>query len=111
MDMLTRAQNANSLQISEQLQMLGSSLDTGAQLDICAVNLNTLKEKLDPSLELLSDVVLNPSFPEQEFKRLQQQTLARIQREKVMPVAMALRVFPAVVRPRPRLRLPLMAGH
>ncbi len=98
MDMLdegTRTRTA--LQISEQLQMLGSSLNTGAELDICAVNLNTLKEKLDPSLELLADVVLNPSFPEQEFKRLQQQTLARIQREKVMPVAMALRVFPGLL--------------
>jgi zinc protease len=86
-----------SLQISEQLQMLGSSLDAGAQLDVCTVNLNTLKEKLDPSLELLADVVLNPSFPEQEFKRIQQETLARIQREKVMPVAMALRVFPGLL--------------
>ncbi len=98
MDMLDEGtKTRTSLQISEQLQMLGSSLDTGAQLDVCIINLNTLKEKLDPSLELLADVVLNPSFPEQEFKRLQQQTLARIQREKVMPVAMALRVFPGLL--------------
>jgi len=98
MDMLDEGTKMrSSLQISEQLQMLGSSLGTGAELDVCTVNLNTLKEKLDPSLELFADVVLNPSFPEQEFKRLLQQTLARIQREKVMPVAMALRVFPGLL--------------
>jgi zinc protease len=98
MDMLDEGtKTRTSLQISEQLQMLGSSLGTGAELDVCTVHLNSLKEKLDPSLGLFADVVLNPSFPEQEFKRLQQQTLARIQREKVMPVAMALRVFPGLL--------------
>jgi zinc protease len=39
-------------------------------------------------------VVLNPSFPEEDFKRLQKQQLDGIQAEKVQPVQMALRVFP-----------------
>ncbi len=91
----TRTRNA--LQISEQLQMLGSSLNTGAQLDVCTVQLNSLKDKLDPSLELFADVVLNPSFPEKEFARLQKETLARIQQEKMTPVGMALRVFPGLL--------------
>jgi zinc protease len=86
-----------SLQISEQLQMLGTSLGTGAELDVCTISLNTLKDKLDPSLELFADVVLNPSFPEKEFTRLQKETLARIQREKVTPMAMGLRVFPGLL--------------
>jgi len=98
MDMLDEGtKTRNSLQISEQLQMLGSSLGTGADLDICTVSLNTLKEKLDPSLDLFADVVLNPSFPEKEFARLQKETLAQIQREKVTPVAMGLRVFPGLL--------------
>lgn len=87
----------NTLQISEQLQTLGSSLRTGAELDVCTISLNTLKDKLDPSLELFADVVLNPSFPEKEFTRLQKETLAQIQREKVTPVAMGLRVFPGLL--------------
>jgi len=86
-----------SLQINEQLQTLGSSLGTGADLDVCTISLNTLKDKLDPSLELFADVVLNPSFPEKEFTRLQKETLAQIQREKVTPTAMALRVFPGLL--------------
>jgi len=98
MDLLDEGTATRSaLEIDEQLQMLGSSLDTGAELDACAVYLNTLKDKLDPSLELFADVVLNPSFPQKEFDRLKQQTLARIQREKVTPVLMAIRVFPGLL--------------
>jgi len=87
----------NALEISEQLQTLGSSLGTGAELDTCTVRLNTLKDTLDPSLELFADVVLNPAFPEKEFARLQKETLARIRQEKVSPTGMAFRVFPALL--------------
>jgi zinc protease len=98
MDLLDEGtETRSSLEINEQLQMLGSSLSTGAEVDSCTVNLNALKDKLDSSLELFADVVLNPSFPEKEFDRLKQETLARIQREKMTPVLMAIRVFPGLL--------------
>ncbi len=98
MDLLDEGtKTRSSLEINEQLQMLGSSLNSGAELDACAVYLNTLKDKLDPSLELFADVVLNPSFPQKEFERLKQETLARIQREKMTPITMAIRVFPGLL--------------
>jgi len=98
MDMLDEGtKTRNALQISEQLQMLGSSLGTDAELDVCTISLNTLKEKLDSSLDLFADVVLNPSFPEKEFARLQKETLARIRQEKMTPVAMGVRVFPGLL--------------
>lgn len=59
--------------------------------------MSALKDKLDPSLDLFADVILNPSFPEADFKRLQKQQLAGIQREKVEPSSMALRVFPRLL--------------
>jgi zinc protease len=84
----------NALQISEELAQLGAQLGSGSNLDMSTVFLSALKEKLDASLELFADVILNPSFPEADFKRLQKQQLAGIQREKVSPIPMALRVFP-----------------
>ena len=42
-------------------------------------------------------MILNPSFPESDFARLQKQRLAAIEREKNTPVQMALRVFPALL--------------
>jgi zinc protease len=86
-----------SLEINEKLQELGATLSTGASLDVSTVRLNTLTEQLQPSLDLFSDVVLNPSFPDNEFQRLQKQSLARIQREKSTPIQMALRVFPGLL--------------
>jgi zinc protease len=61
------------------------------------VSLSALVENLDPSLDIFADVILNPSFDEEEFGRLKQQQLAGIQREKVTPRSMALRVFPRLL--------------
>ncbi len=86
-----------ALQISDTLAMLGARLSTGSALDVSVVSLSALKQHLDPSLDIFADVVLTPSFPEANYRREQQQRLARIQREKVQPVQMALRVFPRLL--------------
>jgi len=87
----------DSLQISEELQGLGARLRTGSNLDMSSVTLSVLTENLQPALNIYADVIMNPSFPEDEFQRLKNQHLARIQREKSSPTQMALRVFPLVV--------------
>jgi zinc protease len=86
-----------ALQISDTLSQLGAQLFTSSQLDVSRVALSSLKENLDPALDIFADVVLNPSFPQADFQRQQRQRLARIQREKVQPVQMALRVFPGLL--------------
>ena len=85
----------SSLQISEELALLGATLGSGSNLDVSTVSLSALKANLDASLDIFADVVLNPSFPDEDFKRLQKQQLDGIQAEKAQPVQMALRVFPA----------------
>lgn len=98
MDMLDEGTKKRSaLQISEELAQLGANLGSGSGLDMSTVFLSALKSHLDPSLEIYADVILNPAFPEEDFKRLQKQMLARIQREKVTPIQIALRVFPKLL--------------
>ncbi len=98
MDMLDEGtKQRTALQISEELAQLGANLGAGSGLDMSSVFLSALKANLDPSLEIYADVILNPAFPEEDFKRLQKQQLARIQREKVTPIQMALRVFPKLL--------------
>jgi zinc protease len=87
----------NALEISDQLALLGAELRATSNLDLCSVRLSALKSKLDPSLELFADVILNPAFPEEDFKRQQKLTLAGIEREKNTPVQIALRVFPGLL--------------
>jgi zinc protease len=87
----------SALQISDQLAMLGAELRAYSNLDLSIVELSALKGKLDPSLDLFADVILNPVFPEDDFKRQQKQTLAAIEREQNAPVQMALRVLPGLL--------------
>jgi zinc protease len=87
----------SSLQISDESQRLGANIGSGSDLDTSYVRLSSLKPNLDASLALYADIILNPAFPDADFKRLQKQQLAGIQREKAQPVGMALRVFPKLL--------------
>ncbi len=94
MDLLDEGtKEMNSLEINEKLQLLGASLSTFSNQDISSVYMNTLKPSLTASLELFSDVILNPSFPQKEFDRLQAEQINDIKQEKSQPIAMALRVM------------------
>jgi zinc protease len=91
----TRTRGA--LAISDELQRLGAKLETASNLDVTQVSLSALRAKLDPSLALLADVVVNPSFPASDFERLKALQLAAIDQESVQPFGMALRVVPKLV--------------
>jgi zinc protease len=98
MDMLDEGTaSRTALQISDELEALGARVSTGSGLDSSGVDLFTLNATLDQALEIYADVILNPSFPEGDFKRLQKELIARIQRERTEPVSMALRVFPKLL--------------
>lgn len=98
MDMMDEGtKKLNSLEISEQLSLLGANLSTGSNLDYSVISLNALKTNLDASLDLFADITLNPSFPENDFNRLKKNLLVSIQREKATPVQMGLRVFPQLL--------------
>ena len=87
----------SALQIGDELASLGADLSAGSGLDASTVSLSTLKDNLDPSLDLFADVILHPAFPAADLARVKKSTLARIKQEKVQPVGMALRVLPALL--------------
>jgi zinc protease len=87
----------SSLEIAEELALLGASIGSGANLDLNTVSLSALKDNLEPSLDLFVDVVRNPSFPESELERLRRQRLAGIQQEKAQPMGMAMRALPPLL--------------
>lgn len=98
MDLLDEGtKNFSTLEISDKLQLLGASLWTGADLDESYLSFTTLKQTFEPTLELVADVLLNPSFPESEFNRLKTEHLNIILQEKADPFGMALRVIPKIL--------------
>ncbi|MGC1485030.1 MAG: pitrilysin family protein [Candidatus Acidiferrum sp.] len=86
-----------ALQISDEQELLGARLTARSNLDLSIVQLSSLKSKLDPSLDLFADLILNPVFPATDFSRQKSLQLAAIQREKNTPIQMALRVFPGLI--------------
>ncbi|MDQ3321204.1 MAG: insulinase family protein [Acidobacteriota bacterium] len=84
-------------QISDELDSLGARLNTGSSLDMSFVRLQATAANLRPSLRIMADVVLNPSFPADQFAIQKQRRLAQIGQEKAQPNAMALRVLPGIL--------------
>jgi zinc protease len=83
----------NALQISDAVRDLGAELTTASSFDGSRVNLNILKRNLDRGLTLMSDVVLNPTFPKEELERQRKIYLGRIAQESKQPTVAALKTF------------------
>jgi zinc protease len=87
-----------ALEINDQAARLGAELGAeGFNLDFSIMRLSALKSKLDPSLDLFADVLLNPSFPVADFERERKLQLDSIEQEQKNPITMALRVFPGLL--------------
>ena len=87
----------SALQISDQLADLGADINSYSNLDNSYVTLNALKNNFDASLNLFADILLNPSFPQKDFERVQKEQLLDIKQEQAYPVAMGLRILPRLL--------------
>jgi zinc protease len=95
MDEGTKARDA--FRIADELDALGARLQTFSQLDLSFVKVRATSENLRPTLDVLADVVLNPSFPEDQFRIQKERRLAQIGQEKAQATAAALRVLPGIL--------------
>jgi zinc protease len=86
-------ESRTSVQISEAIDFLGGSLSAGAGLDYSAVSLEVMKPDVDAGLDLFADVILRPSFPEEEIARERKQRIAGIDALKEDPSALASLMF------------------
>ena len=91
----TRTRDA--LQIAARAESLGANIGAGSNLDTSYITLNAITSRLSDSLELFSDVLLNPTFPGKELERLKTQSLASIQQSKSAPQGIASRLFPRLI--------------
>jgi zinc protease len=87
----------DALQLAGALAEIGASLRSAGELESTSVSLTTLKRHLEIALELYTDVLLNPSFPEKELKRLKLQRLAQLKARADDPEQTAAAVFPRLI--------------
>ncbi len=91
MDEGTKSRTA--LEIAEEIKSLGAFLGSDSSFDSSIVSLNILKGKLEKGLDLMTDIVLNPVFPEEELQRKKKIYLGRIQQESRQPFQSAIKLF------------------
>ena len=87
----------DSLGFAARAEALGANLGAGAALDGGSASLSALKENLDPSLALFSQMLRSPRFDQAEIDRVRASWIAGIKQEKARPNSAALRVLPPLL--------------
>ena len=87
----------SALELAAAVEAQGAQIGAGAGLDTATINLSALADRLDPSLALLADVALRPTFANDEIERVRKQWLATIAQEKTRPQSIAYRLLPPLL--------------
>jgi zinc protease len=72
----TKLRTKNQLEL--KMDELGSTIGMDVRAEFIVVRGSVLSANLAPFLDLLSEIVLTPSFPDREFIKLKQKTLSQI---------------------------------
>ncbi len=86
-----------SLQISDDFEAIGAGHGAWVDWDSGGASIKVMPAQLDRALELMSDIVLHPTFPEAELERLRTLRLTSLQQEKNSPGAMGWNALAATV--------------
>jgi zinc protease len=78
-----------ALQIADDVGRIGATLTTGSWSDGAWVNTRVLKKNVEAAFDLISDVALQPSFPQKDIDRLRNERLTRILQQRDNPTALA----------------------
>jgi zinc protease len=87
----------NALQIADEAARLGATLTTSSSMDSSQVAMTSLSRQFPSALALMSDVVLHPTFPQDEVERQRASRLANLVSQKSNPAQVAQRVMAAAV--------------
>jgi predicted Zn-dependent peptidase len=78
-------QTRSALDISNELAAIGARLGTGADWDLSGVSILTVARHLDRALEIFTDVLTNPAFPERELELQRNSRLTTIMQRRDNP--------------------------
>lgn len=80
-------------ELARELETFAISLSGSANMDSATVYANCLPENLDRAMSLMAEVVLEPTFPQEQFDRLQKQILTGLAIDSESPQYLADREF------------------
>ena len=82
----------DALAFAARKETLGAIISATGTLDVAAVRLSAIKQNLDDSLALLSDVIMRPRLDDKDIERKRGQWLASIAQEKARPNTLVRRL-------------------
>jgi len=91
--LLEGTKHRKSTEISEEIEFLGASLDTLTGRDYTTISLSVLKKDINKGFELFSDILLNPTFPQQEIDREKELIKGSLKQSEEDPSFIAERTF------------------
>jgi len=81
----------NAIQIADEAALLGTALSSGANMDSSSVGASSLTKNFSGVLDLISDIVLHPTFPPDEVERRRASRLAAFTDERSDPETIVAR--------------------
>lgn len=87
----------SALQIADAIDFVGGSLAAAASKDDTSVTLDIVKKDVNLGMDLMSDVVLHPTFKQEELDRQRQQLLSNLEVQYSDAEYLATAVFLRVV--------------
>jgi zinc protease len=89
-EMLTKgAGKWSALEIAQKLDGVGATLDISASPDYFTIYGSCILKHIPTLMDVLSQVVLNPTFPKDEFEKLKKRVISAIKNEKARPLSVA----------------------
>ena len=82
-------QSKSSKEIADEVARIGASLSAGATSDYTIVAASALAQFNDRIMELLAEVILEPSFPENEVELAKQNTKESLRQQRAQPSFLA----------------------
>jgi zinc protease len=71
-------ENRTSLEIADAIESVGGAIDTDGSFERIAASAGVLNKDIDLGLELLSDLLMRPIFPQEYVEKEKERTLAEI---------------------------------
>jgi len=101
-EMLRRGTKDRTLQqINDALDALKTSVAISGGGQLVSIRIQSTRDKLVPALEIVNDILREPTFPDAEFAKLRDEALAEIERQRSDPQALAQQGLERILSPWP----------
>ena len=87
----------NALQLADEAAQIGATLNASTTTDASTVATSSLTRNFPAALNLLADVALHPSFPQEEVERIRAARLADLVQQRSNPALVAANVTTAAL--------------